>query len=102
MPVKAFAKQISATRDHRLLAESLFDYLVEVLTPKGIGIFAEPIPESESLPIFSFGEVTSLSSYPTTFWPWVSQFDTADGVLPMAINTCKWSTWRYWVVSRLS
>ncbi|CAK2758664.1 Putative GGDEF family protein (fragment) [Vibrio crassostreae] len=90
MPVKAFAKQISATRDHRLLAESLFDYLTKMLAPKGIGIFAEPIPEVDSFPLFSYGELTSLANYPATFWPWVSQFDTADGVLPMSINTCKW------------
>ncbi|MEZ8776249.1 GGDEF domain-containing protein [Vibrio splendidus] len=90
MPVKAFAKQISATRDHRLLAESLFGYLVEVLAPKGIGVFTEPTPEGDSLPLFCCGELTSLDKYPSTFWPWVSQFDTADGVLPMSINTCKW------------
>lgn len=90
MHVKAFAKQISATRDHRLLAESLFDYLIKMLGPQGIGIFSEPIPESDSLPLFSYGELTSLDHYPSTFWPWVSQFDTADGVLPMSLNTCKW------------
>ena len=90
MPVNAFAKQISATRDHRLLAESLFDYLVKVLAPNGIGIFAEPTPESDEFPLFSYGELTSLANYPASFWPWVAQFDTTDGVLPMAINTCKW------------
>ena len=90
MPVKAFAKQISATRDHRLLAEFLFGYLAKVLVPKGMGIFTEPIPEGDSLPLFSYGDLTSLANYPATFWPEGSQFDTADGVLPMSINTCRW------------
>ncbi|MGO2318995.1 MAG: GGDEF domain-containing protein, partial [Vibrio toranzoniae] len=90
MSVKAFAKQISAIRDHRLLAESLFEYLVGVLIPKGIGIFTEPKPESESLLLFSFGNLTPLSIYPAPFWSWISQFDTADGMLPMATNPCLW------------
>ncbi|WP_299689416.1 GGDEF domain-containing protein [uncultured Vibrio sp.] len=90
MSVKDFAKQISAIRDHRLLAESLFDYLVEMLTPKGIGIFSDPTLASDRSPLFAYGELTSIDNYPPTFWPWASQFDTADGVLPMAISTCQW------------
>lgn len=90
MSVKAFAKQISAIRDHRLLAEFLFEYLVGVLIPKGVGIFTEPKLESESLLLFSFGNLTPLSSYPAPFWSWISQFDTADGMLPMATNPCLW------------
>ena len=88
--VKAFVKQMFATRDHRLLAEFLFGYLAKVLAQKGMGIFVEPISEVDSFPLFSYGELISLANYPATFWPWVSQFDTADGVLPISINTCKW------------
>ena len=90
MPVKAFAKQISSTRDHRLLADSLFEYLSHLLDPHGIGIFVEPASLSNRTPMYQCGELTSLNNYPATFWTWVSQFDTADGVLPMAINTCNW------------
>lgn len=90
MPVKAFAKQISSTRDHRLLADSLFEYLLQLLTPQGIGIFIEPESVLNRVPMYECGELSSLDDYPETFWPWVSQFDTADGVLPMAINTCNW------------
>ena len=90
MPVKAFTKQMSAIRDHRLLAECLFGYLAQILCPKGIGIFTNPSSTTTQSPLFSSGKVSSLDVYPSTFWQWVSQFDTADGVLPMAINTCQW------------
>ncbi|MCG9629701.1 GGDEF domain-containing protein [Vibrio sp. Isolate30] len=90
MPVKAFAKQISSTRDHRLLADSLFEYLSHLLDPQGIGIFVEPASTSTRTPMYQCGDLSCLNSYPATFWSWVSQFDTADGVLPMAINTCNW------------
>ncbi|WP_372063248.1 GGDEF domain-containing protein [Vibrio artabrorum] len=87
---QVFAKQISAARNHRLLAEPLFDYLIKRLSPQGIGIFVEPTPESDVLPLFAYGDLTSLAQYPATFWPWVSQFDITDGMLAMATNTCQW------------
>jgi diguanylate cyclase (GGDEF)-like protein len=90
VPVKAFAKQISSTRDHRLLADSLFEYLSQLLHPQGIGIFLEPESALSRTPMYQCGELSSLHDYPATFWTWVSQFDTADGVLPMVINTCNW------------
>ncbi|WP_394246279.1 GGDEF domain-containing protein [Vibrio profundi] len=90
MPVKAFTKQVSATRDHRLLSEFIFGYLFEVLNPKGIAIYSDPAISGHHVPLYSLGELTPLENYPATFWPWASQFDTADGVIPLAINTCQW------------
>ncbi|MBW3695464.1 GGDEF domain-containing protein [Vibrio sp. T187] len=90
MPVKAFTKQISATRDHRLLSEFIFSYLCKVLNPKGVGVFSDPAASLNRTPLYSDGSLTALEQYPATFWPWASQFDTADGVIPMAINTCQW------------
>ncbi|MGF1755324.1 GGDEF domain-containing protein [Vibrio makurazakiensis] len=90
MPVKAFTKQISATRDHRLLSELLFNYLDTMLSPKAIALCYDPATSESLVPLYVCGEFTSLDRYPATFWPWVCQFDTADGVIPMAINTCQW------------
>lgn len=83
-------KDILSARNQRFLANALFKYLDEILAPEHIGILLEPKPGTQPEYRFCHGEPTSLLKYPKTFWTWVSQFDTSDGLIPIALNTCRW------------
>lgn len=73
-----------------MLAEVLFAYLQEELSIEGALIFRDPIYSPRTVPLFSIGTFSSLISYPSTFWKWAAQFDTAEGFIPIAMNSCIW------------
>ncbi|MDC5857127.1 sensor domain-containing diguanylate cyclase [Vibrio europaeus] len=87
---RVLLKDILSARNQRFLANSLFQYLDELVEPDNIGVFAELISDSDKEFLFKRGVPNSTASYPETFWAWVSQFDTSDGLIPLAMNTCQW------------
>ncbi|AIW16668.1 GGDEF domain-containing protein [Vibrio tubiashii] len=87
---RVLLKDILSARNQRFLANSLFQYLDELVEPESIGVFAERSSESGQKFLFKRGIPTTIASYPETFWAWVSQFDTSDGLIPLAMNTCQW------------
>lgn len=87
---RVLLKDILSARNQRFLANSLFQYLDELVEPESIGVFAERTSESGQKFLFKRGIPTTIASYPETFWAWVSQFDTSDGLIPLAMNTCQW------------
>lgn len=87
---RVLLKDILSARNQRFLANSLFQYLDELVEPESIGVFAERTSESGQKFLFKRGLPTTIASYPETFWAWVSQFDTSDGLIPLAMNTCHW------------
>lgn len=87
---RVLLKDILSARNQRFLANSLFQYLDELVEPESIGVFAERTSECGQKFLFKRGLPTTIASYPETFWAWVSQFDTSDGLIPLAMNTCHW------------
>ncbi|MEF1290908.1 GGDEF domain-containing protein [Vibrio sp. M260118] len=83
-------KDVISARNQRLLANSLFQYLDETLEPSNIGIFSEQQRGEPDGFLFAHGHPLPIAEYPETFWAWVAQFDTSDGLIPLAMNTCKW------------
>ncbi|EGU51114.1 two-component response regulator [Vibrio orientalis CIP 102891 = ATCC 33934] len=88
---RVLLKDILSARNHRFLANALFQYLDELLEPQNIGIFLEHKNGAELNFLFSHGNPASLGNYPDTFWTWVSQFDSSDGLIPLVLNTCQWN-----------
>ncbi|MFM2587191.1 diguanylate cyclase [Vibrio sp. TBV020] len=84
-------KDILSARNQRFLANALFQYLDELLEPESIGISMEPKGGVEPNFVFTHGQPAPLTDYPATFWTWVSQFDTSDGLIPLVLNTCQWA-----------
>lgn len=87
---RSLLKDILSARNQRYLANALFEYLDQMLAPKHMAIFAEPTNIKPAELIYSYGQPASLEGYPSTFWAWVCQFDTSDGLIPLAMNTCRW------------
>jgi len=83
-------KNILSARNQRFLANSLFQYIDELLGAEHIGVFKEPKGEGTNGFLYSKGSPADLSLYPDTFWTWIAQFDTSDGLLPLKMNTCQW------------
>ena len=84
-------KNILSARNQRFLASSLFQYIDELLGVEHIGVFSEPKGGNSAEFLYKKGEPADLELYPKTFWTWVSQFDTSDGLLPLKMNTCQWA-----------
>ncbi|NVD08417.1 diguanylate cyclase [Vibrio sp. JPW-9-11-11] len=87
---RSLLKDILSARNQRYLANALFQYLEQVLTPKHMAIFSEPKDAQPAELLYAYGQPASLNDYPGTFWAWVCQFDTSDGLIPLAMNTCQW------------
>ncbi len=87
---RVFLKDIMSARNHRFLANSLFSFMDEMLTPESISVFYEPKLNQSDEPLFKTGDPTPLRNYPDTFWNWIAQFDTSDGMVSLAMNPCKW------------
>ena len=83
-------KDILSARNQRFLANALFQYLDDALKPKHMAIFSQPKSDQVAPFLFTYGQPAQLEHYPDTFWAWVSQFDTSDGLIPLAMNTCQW------------
>ncbi len=90
MNVKSFTRKVSATRDHRLLADIIFEYLSQLLEPKAIVIFDDPSVNTSCEVTYSDGDLFPIQSYPQTFWQWACQFDTSESLIPFALNRCQW------------
>ncbi|AXY02763.1 GGDEF domain-containing protein [Vibrio alfacsensis] len=91
MSLKRFTRTVSSTRDHRLLAEAIFQYLEQHFGPSAIAIFDDPLTNPLDSLRFVQGEFYSIRKYPEPFWEWASQFDTSESIIPLAINTCNWN-----------
>ncbi|MGL5108618.1 MAG: GGDEF domain-containing protein [Vibrio ordalii] len=87
---RTLLKQISSARNHRMLAEATFDFLQSFISPKSMRIFHAPTLNKRHESLFEYNLPTALQKYPNTFWNWAAQFDTSDGLIPLAINTCNW------------
>lgn len=83
-------RKVSSTRDHRLLAETLFEYLSNLLQIEAMAIFDDPSVNTSLSVRFSYGKPASLIDFPASFWQWAKQFDTSESLIPLAINTCQW------------
>ncbi|MGD8171860.1 GGDEF domain-containing protein [Vibrio sp. TRT 21S02] len=90
MTSRVLLKNIMSARNQRFLANSLFQFVDEILEPKAGGVFYEPKNSASPIHLYTMGSPVSLDAYPETFWTWASQFDTSDGLLPLAMNTCHW------------
>ncbi|WP_418114673.1 GGDEF domain-containing protein [Vibrio scophthalmi] len=90
MFARALLKNIMSARNHRFLAHSLFQYIDELLEPQSASIVSEPHSSEQPLSLYEQGDPTTLNNYPDTFWSWVAQFDTSDGLIPLAMATCQW------------
>ncbi|MGL6171372.1 MAG: diguanylate cyclase domain-containing protein [Vibrio sp.] len=73
-----------------MLAETSFEYLITYLQSQAAAIVRAPSQFSTAEVLFSDGDFVGLEDYPEVFWVWAAQFDTSDGVIPFAINTCRW------------
>ncbi|MGL5652913.1 MAG: GGDEF domain-containing protein, partial [Vibrio sp.] len=73
-----------------MLAETNFEYLITYLQSQAAAIVRAPSQFSTAEVLFSDGDFVGLEDYPEVFWVWAAQFDTSDGVIPFAINTCRW------------
>ncbi|MDA0149671.1 sensor domain-containing diguanylate cyclase [Vibrio sp. LaRot3] len=87
---RALLKDIMSARNHRFLANALFQYMDELLQPQSICIFSEPRAGEPPKVLYSQGQPAALNHYPDTFWSWVAQFDTPDGLIPLTMATCQW------------
>ncbi|EJL6393144.1 GGDEF domain-containing protein [Vibrio navarrensis] len=72
------------------MAQTIFEFLSELVGPKAMAIFDDPLINTSFTLQYSHGEPCSLSEFPATFWPWAGQFDTSESLIPLAINTCNW------------
>ncbi|WP_406734665.1 hypothetical protein RJD39_17105 [Vibrio scophthalmi] len=90
MFARALLKNIMSARNHRFLAHSLFQYIDELLEPQSASIVSEPHSSEQPQSLYEQGDPTTLNNYPDTFWSWVAQFDTSDGLIPLAMATCQW------------
>lgn len=91
MSLKSFTRTVSSTRDHRLLAEAIFEHLEQHFSPSAIAIFDDPLTNPSWTVRFSRGDLFPLQNYPEAFWDWANQFDTSESIIPLAINTCNWN-----------
>ncbi|WP_154217575.1 hypothetical protein, partial [Vibrio parahaemolyticus] len=57
MNLKSFTRKVSSTRDHRLLAEAIFDQLENLFSPHAIAIFEDPLTNPRCSVSFSRGEL---------------------------------------------
>ncbi|WP_206212133.1 sensor domain-containing diguanylate cyclase [Vibrio sp. HDW18] len=73
-----------------MLAETSFEYLITYLQSQAAAIVRAPSQFSTAEVLFFDGDFVGLEDYPEVFWVWAAQFDTSDGVIPFAINTCRW------------
>ncbi|KJY84560.1 diguanylate cyclase [Vibrio galatheae] len=87
---RVLLKDILSARNQRFLANALFQYLDELAEPENMAVFVEIKRGQVGEFLFQHGSPAAISLYPETFWTWVSQFDTSDGLIPLAINTCQW------------
>jgi len=83
-------KNILSARNQRFLVNSLFSYIDDLLEAEHISVFYEPVNNGTQSFIYQQGNPVSLDKYPSTFWSWIAQFDTSDGFIPLAMNTCQW------------
>ncbi|EGA68720.1 GGDEF family protein [Vibrio sinaloensis DSM 21326] len=83
-------KDILSARNQRFLANSLFQFIDELLAAEHIAVFRQPKGCHNNDFLYHKGQPASLDIYPDTFWTWVAQFDTSDGLLPLKMNTCQW------------
>ena len=90
MFARALLKDIMSARNHRFLAQSLFQYIDELLESQSACIVSEPHTSDIPKCLYERGEPKATSAYPDTFWSWAAQFDTADGLIPLAMATCQW------------
>lgn len=87
---RKFLKKILAARNQRLLSHLLFEYVEEQLQTDRICIFHEPKSRFSGEFLYQKGEPTPLNLYPDSFWSWVAQFDTSDGLIPMIMSSSHW------------
>ncbi|EGQ7996221.1 GGDEF domain-containing protein [Vibrio vulnificus] len=90
MNFRSFMRKVSATRDHRLLAETMFEYLAELMEVDAMAIFDDPCVNTSLSLRFWSGQPAPLVDFPSSFWQWARQFDTSESLIPLAINTCNW------------
>ncbi|MDF2152685.1 diguanylate cyclase [Vibrio sp. CAU 1672] len=90
MNSKSFTRKVCSTRDHRLLAETIFDHLQQLFSPSAIAVIDELPHQAERQVRFSVGNLEPLAGYPDSFWDWARKFDTSESLIPLAINTCNW------------
>ncbi|QIL86784.1 GGDEF domain-containing protein (plasmid) [Vibrio sp. HDW18] len=83
-------KRVTSSRNYRMLAETSFEYLITYLQSQAAAIVRAPSQFSTAEVLFFDGDFVGLEDYPEVFWVWAAQFDTSDGVIPFAINTCRW------------
>ncbi|GLQ76312.1 sensor domain-containing diguanylate cyclase [Vibrio penaeicida] len=91
MDKHALLRVVSSARDHKVIAEELFNFLSEHFSPHAMYFVQAPSTDHHPKPGFSKGEFVAPSSFPSTFWAWAAQFDTSDGLIPLEINTCSWN-----------
>ncbi|ELL0560952.1 GGDEF domain-containing protein [Vibrio vulnificus] len=90
MNFRSFMRKVSATRDHRLLAETMFEYLAELMEVDAMAIFDDPCVNTSLSLRFWSEQPAPLVDFPSSFWQWTRQFDTSESLIPLAINTCNW------------
>ncbi|MBA5764386.1 GGDEF domain-containing protein [Vibrio sp. 404] len=89
MFARTLLKDVMSARNHKFLANSLFDYLDKVVETKSICIVSEQPNLNEGKTVYRKGDPIDPSCYPEAFWSWVAQFDTCDGLIPLSIATCQ-------------
>ncbi|RJX75349.1 GGDEF domain-containing protein [Vibrio sinensis] len=82
-------KNIMAARNHGFLADLLFKCAYELIEPEAMVFFSQSRHQGQTA-LFHSGVPTELAHYPQTFWTWVAQFDTSDGLIPLAMNNFQW------------
>lgn len=87
---RTLLRRVTSSRNYRMLADTSFEYLTTFLKSQAAGIVRASSPQSSVEIVLSHGDFVDLEAYPEAFWAWAAQFDTSDGLIPFAINTCRW------------
>ncbi|UAB73129.1 GGDEF domain-containing protein [Vibrio sp. SCSIO 43132] len=87
----ALLRVVSSARDHKVIADGMFQFLSESFSPKAMYFVRDPSLGKQLSPSYSKGSFTSPHCFPGSFWTWAAQFDTSDGLIPLEINTCSWN-----------
>ncbi|WP_114766767.1 sensor domain-containing diguanylate cyclase [Vibrio rhodolitus] len=85
MFARSLLKEIMSARNHKLLANAMFDHLEKLIEAESISIFTDQELRGGQQSIYQRGEPSQPSAMPDCFWSWAAQFDTSDGLLPLSI-----------------
>ncbi|OLQ89691.1 diguanylate cyclase [Vibrio panuliri] len=87
MFARALLKDIMSARNHKFLANALFEHLDALVEPKSLSIVSEQELCRSRKIVHFIGEPSDPNKYSESFWSWGAQFDTCDGMIPLTMSS---------------